>query len=101
MTWELGSDKNFGKLLEYECGLEGMFRDLPALSGICQYHGTHCPMMRSMWLYRKHRGVYLNETLSRVNPFYAPGAHRAVPRLSAPRLKEMIGDLHLQVESGA
>jgi hypothetical protein len=43
MTWELGSEKNFGKLMEYECGLEEMFRDFPALSGICQYHRDTLP----------------------------------------------------------
>ena len=37
LGYRLGSEKNFGKLMEYECGLEEMFRDLPALSGICQY----------------------------------------------------------------
>jgi len=43
-TWrELGSEKNFGKLLEYECGLEEMFRDLPALSGVRQYHRDTLP----------------------------------------------------------
>jgi MEDS: MEthanogen/methylotroph, DcmR Sensory domain len=34
MTWELGGEKNFGKLLEYECQLEDLLQKHPALSGV-------------------------------------------------------------------
>jgi hypothetical protein len=68
MTWELGSEKNFGKLMEYECGLEEMFRNLPTLSGICQYHRDTLPEDALQVALSKHRGIYLNETLSRINP---------------------------------
>jgi MEDS: MEthanogen/methylotroph, DcmR Sensory domain len=47
MTWELGSRKNFEKLLEYEIGLEEMFRSYPALSGICQYPNTTLRILNS------------------------------------------------------
>src|SRR5580698_5645455 len=96
MTWELGSEKNFGKLMEYECGLEEMFRDLPALSGICQYHRDTLPDQALHVALSKHRAVYLNETLSRVNPFYSPAGSPVDPQLSAPRLKEAISNLRLQ-----
>ena len=43
MTWELGSRKEFAKLLDYEGKLEGLFRRQPALSGICQYHAETLP----------------------------------------------------------
>ena len=43
MTWELGNEKNFGKLMEYECGLEQLFQKIPQLSGICQYHRETLP----------------------------------------------------------
>jgi len=99
MTWELGSEKSFDKLLEYECGLEEMFRELPALSGICQYHLDTLPDAALRVAVSKHRSAYLNETLSRVNPFYAPPGSRMPRRLSAPRLKEMILALGLQVDS--
>ena len=38
MTWEFGSKKEFGKLLDYEWKLEDLFRRQPCLSGVCQYH---------------------------------------------------------------
>ncbi len=99
MTWELGSEKNFGKLLEYECGLEEMFGDLPALSGICQYHRETLPDQALHAAVSKHRAVYLNETISRVNPFYSPAGSPDAPPLSAPRFKEMIRQLRLQADS--
>jgi hypothetical protein len=97
MTWELGREKDFGKLMEYECGLEEMFRDLPALGGICQYHRDTLPEDALQVALSKHRGIYLNETLSRVNPFYSPAG--SAPRLSSLRLKEMISRLRLQAGS--
>src|SRR5579872_1815958 len=38
MTWEFGSKREFGKLLDYEWKLEDLFRREPCISGICQYH---------------------------------------------------------------
>ena len=38
MTWELGPERDFSRLLEYEWRLEEFFRKHPALGGICQYH---------------------------------------------------------------
>jgi hypothetical protein len=89
MTWELGSEKNLDKLMAYECGLEEMFRDLPELSGICQYHRDTLPDDALHVALSKHRGIYLNQTLSRVNPFYLPatGCPEA-PQSSGPRLKK-------------
>jgi hypothetical protein len=70
MTWEFGSEVNLPKLLQYECGLERLFRKLPALSGICQYHKDTLPLdMIGNALYT-HRAVYVNHTLQRVNPYY-------------------------------
>ncbi len=99
MTWELGGEKNFDKLMAYESGLEEMFRDLPALSGICQYHWDTLPDKALPVALSKHRGVYLNQTLSRVNPFYSESDAAAALRLSKPRLKEMISHLRLQADS--
>ena len=47
----------------------------------------------------KHGGVYVNETLSRLNPFYSPAGSLEAPPPSAPRLKEMIRQLRLQSDS--
>ncbi len=99
MTWELGSEKNFSKLFEYECGLEEMFRVLPALSGICQYHQDTLPDEALRVALLKHRGVYLNHTLSRINPFYSSDSAAAALRLSGPKLTEMISHLRLQADS--
>src|SRR5437868_557139 len=42
MRWELASDENFDKLLEYEARLERVFREKP-LMGICQYNRDTVP----------------------------------------------------------
>jgi hypothetical protein len=71
MTWELAGEKSFEKLFAYECSLEVLFRRRPELSGICQYHHDTLPpdALRSALL--THRSTYINETLSRINPFYS------------------------------
>ena len=67
MTWEFGSKKEFGKLLDYEWKLEELFRRQPCLSGICQYHIDTLPQdaVRSGLL--AHPAIFINETLSRLN----------------------------------
>lgn len=71
MTWELGSEKNFDKLLEYERGLEEIFRQHPTLCGVCQYHQDMLPIDAIEKSLRTHQAVYINATLSLINPFYA------------------------------
>ncbi len=99
MTWELGSEENFEKLMEYECGLERLIRGQPALSGICQYHQDTLPDDTLHVALSRHRAVYINETLSRLNPIYSPMESPMTKRLSTPRLKEMLSHLHLQAVS--
>ncbi len=72
MTFEFGPQKNFAKLLEYEWKLEELFRKRPELCGICQYHRDTLPheVMRQGLL--THRMFFINETLSRINPHFAP-----------------------------
>ena len=43
MTWELGPDKDFSRLLEYEWRLEEFLRANPRMGGICQYHVDNIP----------------------------------------------------------
>lgn len=71
MSWEFGSERNLQKLLRYERELEELFRRQPLLCGICQYHGDLLPheILRQSLL--THRAVFINETLSRINPQYA------------------------------
>ena len=81
MTWELGTERDPCTLLEYELRLEEMFYRCPELSGICQYHIDTLPreMMRHTLLV--HPSIFVNETLSLINPHYLPdgAVHEAAP----------------------
>jgi hypothetical protein len=71
MSWEFGSEKNFAKLLRYERRLEELFRRQPMLCGICQYHIDLLPQQALRHSLLTHRGLFINQTLSRINPHYA------------------------------
>jgi hypothetical protein len=68
MTWEFGREKNFTKLREYEQRLEALLTRRPELQGICQYHIDTMPVEAVDAALGAHRAVYINETLSRMNP---------------------------------
>lgn len=68
MTWEFGAERNFDKLLEYEWRLEEYFRSHPALAGICQYHADTLPPEIIRQGVVAHPAIFLNDTLSRINP---------------------------------
>jgi hypothetical protein len=71
MTWEFGPERDFEKLLEYEYRLEDLFRRHPGLYGICQYHEDSLPsdvVRRGLYA---HETLYINETLSRINPYHS------------------------------
>jgi hypothetical protein len=70
MMWELGGERNIDKLLEYELGLEEFIRLRPELSGICQYDRTTLPRGAIETALHAHRTVYVNDMLSRTNPFH-------------------------------
>jgi MEDS: MEthanogen/methylotroph, DcmR Sensory domain len=96
MTWEFGPERNFEKLLEYEQGLEELFERFPHLSGVCQYHQATLPVdvVRSGLF--AHRGVCINETLSRINPHYRdPELLRRVPaEASVAQVSERLSQLN-------
>jgi signal transduction histidine kinase len=71
MRWELGADKNFDLLLEYEARLEEVFREKP-LRGICQYHRDIIPSQAVRDALITHRSVYIGSVLNRDNLFYIP-----------------------------
>jgi signal transduction histidine kinase len=71
MRWELGTDENFEKLLEYEALLETVFREKP-LKGICQYHRDTVPASAVQDALQSHRSAYLGSVLNRDNLFYIP-----------------------------
>ena len=79
MTWEFGGQQSMDMLLEYERGLEGVFRQYPALSGICQYHRDTLPAEAIRTGMHAHQALYINETLSRVNPYYGSAESMADP----------------------
>ncbi len=91
MTWEFGNEKNFLKLLEYERGLEKLFEKYPSLSGVCQYHSDTLPIGVVEQGLHIHKSVFVNETLSRINPYFL--SHEALaarPRGSAAALRQML-----------
>jgi hypothetical protein len=72
MTYEFGPRKDFAKLMEYEWRLEDLFRKRQELFGICQYHRDTLPHEAVRQGLLTHRGLFISETLSRVNPHYIP-----------------------------
>lgn len=70
MSWELGPQKDFKNLLEYEWRLEELFHRRSALSGICQYNGETLPREVMRDGLESHTALFVNETLSMVNPYY-------------------------------
>ena len=92
MTWELGSEKNFAKLFDYECQLEETLRQNPMLSGICQYHTDTIPAEMTKDALYTHEAVYINGTLTRMNPYYLSSEDRGRRRTntSATDLKVML-----------
>lgn len=70
MTWEFGPKKDFSKLLQYEWRLEQLFHKHAALSGICLYHRDLLPREAVREGLVSHSRVFINETISRLNPHY-------------------------------
>lgn len=73
MGWEFGAAKDFSRLVEYERALEAFFATHPTLRGVCQYHVDVLPSGVAAQAAMTHRAVYVNETLSKINPQYAAG----------------------------
>ncbi len=70
MMWEFGTERNLPKLGEYERRLEELFHRQPTLCGICQYHCDLLPPEILRWALLTHRALFVDDTLSRVNPHY-------------------------------
>lgn len=70
MAWEFGPAQDFDELVEYERALEEFFQAHPTLSGVCQYHADTLPGEVLQHGLTLHPGVYVNETLSRINAHY-------------------------------
>jgi hypothetical protein len=70
MSWEFGPEQDFGKLLEYEMRLEEFFEIHPEIYGICQYQKAVLPSEAMKHGLLAHPALYMNETLSLINPYY-------------------------------
>lgn len=72
MSWEFGAERNFVKLMDYEQRLEQLFQARPELCGICQYHKDTLPAEVPSFALLTHQSVFINETITRMNPLYLP-----------------------------
>jgi hypothetical protein len=94
MSWEFGSEKNYPKLLRYERRLEELFRKQPGLCGICQYHSDLLPQEILRQSLLTHRAVFVNPTLSHINPHYSETAASISDKsLVSHQLDEAIAEL--------
>ena len=94
MTWEFGPQQDFGMLIEYEWRLEELFRKGPHLSGICQYHKDTLPHEVLRLGLQSHQNLFVNETLSLVNPHYVPAKFSgAVVSINPSAIDETISQL--------
>lgn len=93
MTWEFGPAKDLSRLLEYEWRLEEFLREHPQLGGICQYHAEILPrdVLRKGLLTHSH--LYVNETLTMVNPNFLPRQSFTTAALADVRLDSAIDSL--------
>jgi hypothetical protein len=92
LSWEFGADRSFARLLEYEWRLEEIFRRRTELCGICQYHRDTLPGQAMQDGLIAHRSLFINETLSRLNPHYALANLTDSPRYGTA-LEEVIAEL--------
>jgi hypothetical protein len=98
MAWEFGSEQNFQKLLQYELRLEGLFRQQPALCGICQYRRDTLPREVMAQGLLTHQTFFINEMLSQINPHYV-GLESNIEASETPEWDQVINKMcHLQNE---
>jgi len=93
ITWEFGPEKDFGKLLEYEQGLDELFQKRPELCGICQYHRDTLPAEAMQHGLLSHPGIFINDTLSRINPQYLPAGFSPEHRATNQELDDAVNRL--------
>lgn len=90
MTWEFGPKRDFSRLIEYECRLEECIREHDSLSGICLYHADTLPREAMLQGLLTHRSLFVNETLSRINPHFLPTGLVTVQSASTPELQSAL-----------
>jgi len=90
MTWEVGPDKDFSTLLEYEWRLEEFIRENPQMGGVCQYHIETMPRKFLRQGVVSHPSIFMNQTLSMINPVYRYSDSFACAQSGAPELDSFI-----------
>ena len=78
MSWEMGSEKNLPKLMEYERRLEEFLEAHPEMGGVCQYRTDTLPAHAVHQGRMTHRSLFINETLSLLNADYVHPGTRPV-----------------------
>lgn len=68
MTWEFGNEHNLDKLLGYERRLDQVMSSHPGLCGVCLYHRDTLPSHAIQTALATHPALYVNATLSQLNP---------------------------------
>ena len=93
MSREFGPDRDFSQLVDYEWRLEKFFQTHPRFSGICLYHADTLPreVLREGLL--THQSLFINETLSRLNPHYVEQNSFSAQSLDIAALDKTIKDL--------
>jgi DNA-binding NarL/FixJ family response regulator len=77
MAWEIGPQKDYTRLLEYEWQLEDVFRAEPALHGVCQYQAGAVPPEALHYAALTHTNFFIDENTTRANPRYVHTASAA------------------------
>ena len=96
MTWEFGPKRDFAKLIEYEFGLEEIFRKRPNLCGVCQYHVDTLPAHVLQQGLVCHPARFVSETLSQLNPYYAQAQSAAARNAASHDVAAFVGDIIAQ-----
>jgi hypothetical protein len=97
MTWEFGPEKDFSRLREYEWRLEEFIQAHPEFGGICQYHADTLPRDAMRQGLLAHPSVFINETLSLINPHYLPSPSSTPQAEQSPEVESVLSRL-LQLE---
>jgi hypothetical protein len=90
MTWEFGHEHNLTKLLEYECRLEDFMQKNAEIGGICQYHRDTLPLEVMQVALYTHQAVCINDTLTRLSPYYRYPLRSCDPHASPAELDGML-----------
>lgn len=93
MAWEFGPEKDLSKLVEYEWRLERFLHENPQMGGICQYHSDILPrdILRKGLL--THPQLFINETLTIMNPHYLQPESFTQAATADPELDRLIDRL--------